>query len=114
MKKARQTEGNYKKRPAITPEARESQLISLATDLAEKQLVEGTASAQVITHYLKLASMKEKYMLEEQKLREENKLLQAKTQAIENAKKVEDLYIQAMNAMKLYSGEDNDDEYFDD
>ena len=48
------------RRPALTPEARENQLISLAVDLAEKQLQEGTASSQVITHYLKLGSTKEK------------------------------------------------------
>ena len=62
-------------RPALTPEARENQLIYLATDLAEKQLREGTASSQVITHYLKLGSTKEK--LEREKLAEENNLLRA-------------------------------------
>ena len=89
-------------RPALTPEARENQLISLATDLAEKQLQEGTASSQVITHYLKLGSTKER--LEKEKLIEENKLLRAKTAAVESAERVEKLYAEAISAMKRYSG----------
>ena len=90
-------------RPALTPEARENQLIYLATDLAEKQLREGTASSQVITHYLKLGSTKEK--LEREKLEEENKLLRAKTENLKSAKKVEELYSEALNAMRRYSGQ---------
>ena len=89
-------------RPALTPEARENQLISLAVDLAEKQLLEGTASSQVITHYLKLGTYKEK--LEQEKLRKENELLEAKTDAIQSAKRVEELYANALNAMRTYSG----------
>ena len=77
-------------RPAITPEARENQLISLAVDLAERQLREGTASSQVITHYLKLGSTREK--LERERLEEENKLLRAKYKAIENAEEVKVIY----------------------
>ena len=91
-------------RPALTPEAREKQLISLAVDLAEKQLQEGTASSQVITHYLKLGSTKER--LEKEKLAEENKLLKAKTEAIQSQKRVEELYSEALNAMRRYSGQD--------
>lgn len=89
-------------RPALTPEARENQLISLATDLAEQQLREGTASSQVITHYLKLGSTKER--LEKEKLEEENKLLKARTEALQSAKRVEELYADAISAMKRYSG----------
>ena len=89
-------------RPALSPEARENQLISLAVDLAERQLIEGTASSQVVTHYLKLASSREK--LEKEKLERENELLRAKTNQIESTKKVEELYAQAMSAMKDYSG----------
>ena len=89
-------------RPALTPEARENQMISLAVDLAEKQLMEGTASSQVITHYLKLGSTKER--LEKEKLEEENKLLKAKTEALQSAKRVEELYADAISAMKRYSG----------
>lgn len=88
--------------PALTPEARENQLISLAVDLAEKQLIEGTASAQVITHYLKLGSTRER--LEKEKLAKENELLQAKREALESAKRVEELYANALEAMRNYSG----------
>lgn len=89
-----------KRRPATTPEARENQLISLAVDLAEKQLSEGTASAQVITHYLKLGSTKER--LEKEKLEQENALLRAKTESIRSAEQNMALYEQAIAAMKSY------------
>lgn len=92
-----------KVRPALTPESREQQLISFAVDLAEKQLLDGTASSQVITHYLKLGSTKER--LEKEKLEEENKLLRAKTESLQSQKKVEELYMEALNAMKRYSGQ---------
>lgn len=99
--------------PAKTLEARENQLISLAVDLAEKQLLEGTASSQVISHFLKLGSSKER--LEKQKLEEENKLLRAKTENLESMKRMEELYSDAMAAMRSYSGQtdDMDDEYED-
>lgn len=96
-------------RPAITPEARENQLISLAVDLAERQLREGTASSQVITHYLKLGSTREK--LERERLEEENKLLRAKSKAIENAEEVKVLYEAALKAMRNYGGQGDPDEY---
>ena len=89
-------------RPAMSPEARENQLISLAVDCAERQMREGTASAAVIVHYLKLGTEKER--LEREKLKAENQLLQAKTQAIEDAKKEPELYINAIAAMKRYGG----------
>lgn len=89
-------------RPALTPESRENQLIALSVDLAEKQLREGTASSQVITHFLKLGSTKNQLELE--KIRHENALLEAKTQSIQSAKRVEELYENALNAMKDYSG----------
>lgn len=91
-----------KMRPALTPEARENQLVSLAVDLAEKQLMEGTASSQVITHYLKLGSSK--YKAEKEKLDRENELLRAKTESLESAKRVEELYENALKAMRNYSG----------
>lgn len=91
-----------KLRPALTPEARESQLVSLAIDLAEQQLLDGTASAQVITHYLKLGSFKER--LEREKLEKENELLRAKTEALQSSRRVEELYLNALNAMRRYSG----------
>ena len=98
-------------RPGLTPEAREGQLVSLAINLAEEQLRNGTASSQVITHYLKLGSTKEK--LEREKLERENELLRAKAKALESQEKTEELYREAIKAMKLYSGYggDSEDEY---
>lgn len=101
-----------KRAPGKSLEARENQLIGLAVDLAEQQLSAGTASSQVITHYLKLGSTMER--LEKEKLIQENKLLKAKTEALQSQKKVEELYINALNAMRSYSGQqiesvDNDD-----
>ena len=104
-----QTESQEKIRPALTPESRENQLISLAVDLAEKQLQEGTASSQVITHYLKLGSTKER--LEKEKLEEENKLLRAKTENLQSQKRVEELYSEAIKAMRNYNGQGDPDEY---
>ena len=95
-------------RPALTPEGRENQMISLAVDLAEKQLIEGTASSQVITHYLKLGSTKER--LEKEKLEEENKLLKARNKALQSSDRVEELYKNAIAAMKRYSGNTRGDE----
>ena len=93
------------RRPDRTPEERENRLISLATDLAEKQLEEGTASAQVITHFLKLGSTKEK--LEQQMMATQMRNIEAKTDVIQTAKRVEDMYKEALMAMSLYSGESN-------
>ena len=91
-----------KMRPALTPEARENQLISLAVDLAEKQLREGTASSQVITHYLKMGSTKERI---EQEIREKQKeLISAKTEVLQSSKRIEELYSNAIKAMRRYSG----------
>ena len=89
--------------PATTPEARENQLVALAVDLAEKQLADGTASSQVISHYLKLGSSREK--LEQERLTHENGFLQAKIEAMASAKRVEELYEAALGAMKSYAGE---------
>lgn len=97
--------------PATSVEARENQLISLAVDLAERQLSEGTASSQVITHYLKLGTTKER--LEKEKLEKENELLKAKTEAIQSAKRVEELYKDALNAMRSYSGQGGGSDYED-
>lgn len=101
-----------KSRPALTPEARENQMISLAVDLAEKQLKEGTASSQVITHFLKLATVREK--LERERLVKENKLLEAKTESIERNDRIESIYKDAIAAMRRYGGhgeQEEDDEY---
>lgn len=101
---SRKTPTNQAKRsrPALTPEARENQLISLAVDLAEQQLRDGTASSQVISHYLKLGSTRAS--LEKEKLERENELLRAKTENLESSKRIEELYKDALDAMKKYSG----------
>lgn len=107
-KKASQSSGYEPMRPALSPEARENQLISLATDLAEKQLREGTASAQVVVHYLKLATAKEK--IEQEILEKQKELIEAKTQNLQSAKRVEELYANALNAFRNYGGMPSDDE----
>lgn len=93
-------------RPALTPEARENQLIYLATELAEQQLRDGTASSQVITHYLKLGSSKER--IEKEIRLKEKDLLDAKTEALKSSKRIEELYTEAIAAMRKYSGGDDD------
>ena len=95
-------------RPAISPEARENQMISLAEQLAEQQLRDGTASSQVITHYLKLGSTKER--IEREILERQKELITAKTEALQSAKRVEELYANAIAAMKRYSGGGGDRE----
>ena len=94
-----------KRRPATTLEARENQMVALAVDLAEKQLRDGTASAQVVTHFLKLATTRER--LEQEKLHRENELLTTRVEAMASAKKVEELYGQALDAMRSYAGQVN-------
>ena len=89
-------------RPALSPEARENQMISLAVDLAERQLQDGTASSQVITHYLKLGSTKER--IEKEILEKQKELISAKTEALQSAARIEELYKEAISAMKRYSG----------
>lgn len=97
-----------KRPPATTPEARENQLIALAVDVAEKQLINGTASSQVVTHFLKLGSTKEK--IEKEILEQQKELIKAKTESIQSAKRIEELYINALNAMRAYSGNKRGDE----
>ena len=105
MAKNKQSQkGSLKRPPATTPEARENQLINHAVALAERQLLEGTASSQVITHFLKLGSTKDN--IEKEILLEKKELLKAKTEAMQSAKRVEELYENALNAMRSYSGND--------
>ena len=101
-----------KRAPATTVEARENQLISLAVDLAEKQLQDGTASSQVITHYLKLGSTKER--LEKDILVKQKELMVAKTEQINGTKRLEELYKGALDAMRSYSGLSSGDSDEDD
>ena len=100
------------RRPAATtPDGRENQLVELAVDLAERQLLEGTASSQVISHYLKLGSSRER--LEQERLRNENELMAAKRHQIEQGTRIEDLMTDAINAMRSYKGEVSDERYDD-
>lgn len=95
-------------RPALTPEARENQLIALAIDLVEQRLIDGTASSQETTHFLKLASSKAK--LEKERLELENELTKAKTKSIQQADRIETLYTEAIAAMRRYGGQGDSDE----
>jgi len=101
--------GRRRRPPADTPEGREMQLISLAYDYAEKQFVEGTASAQVTTHFLKMGSTRN--ALEEQKIMRENLLLAAKVEQMASASRMEELYENAIRAMRSYSGQDPEPDY---
>ena len=88
--------------PALTPEAAEAQMISLAMDCAKQQLIDGTASSQVITHFLKLGTQKHKAEME--KMRLETELVRARTESIKANAKSEEMFKEAMEAMKRYSG----------
>lgn len=109
MARVKDSSSSKSMRPALTPEARENQLISLAVDLAEKQLIEGTASSQVITHYLKLGSTKEK--IEKEILEKQKELISAKTENLKSARRIEALYEDAIKAMRKYSGNGDEDDY---
>ena len=97
-----------KMRSALSPEARENQLISLAVDLAEKQLREGTASSQVISHFLKQSTVKAQLELE--RMRYENEMIQAKTENLKAMKNQEELLDKALKAFRGYSGQGDTDE----
>lgn len=89
--------------PARTPEDRENQIASLAFDLVEQRLRAGTASSQETVWALKLGSTRE--AIEKEKLRHENALLATKKEIMESQKAVEELYHQALDAMRAYSGQ---------
>lgn len=109
VKSSKSSEPKRKMRPALTPEAKENQMISLAMDAAEEQLRNGTASSQVITHFLKLATAKER--IEREILEKQKELISAKTESIKAAQRIEELYTNAISAMRKYSGHgDEEDE----
>lgn len=111
MKTEKKSEQSVKKHirpPAMSPESRQNQMISLAVNLAEEQLMNGTASSQIITHYLKLATVKEQ--LEIEKTKAEVELMKAKAKAIEDGERREVLYEKAIEAMKRYGGFGGSDE----
>ena len=107
MPRSTQTVEKPRRSRARSPEEKEKEMVSLAIDLAEKQMRDGTASPSVITHYLKIAT--ERYRKENYKLDNENVLLQAKADQIEAQKRSEDMYKKALDAFALYSGEPYDD-----
>ena len=111
MAKVKETSSTRKRRPALTPEGRDNQLISLAVNLAEKQLRDGTASSQVITHYLKMGSQKERLELEIKE--KEKELITAKTEALQSQKRSEELFAEAMKAFRTYSGQGGEQEQDD-
>jgi hypothetical protein len=90
--------------PATTPEARENQIASLAYDEVERQIRAGEASSQVLTHFLKVGSTLER--LQQQRLIKEVELMEKKAEAMDSAKRVEELYDNAIAAMRSYGGQD--------
>lgn len=113
MAKVKPDSSKPRMRKAITPEARENQMISLAMDLAEQQLRDGTASSQLITEFVKRGSTKAR--LEKEILAEQRELMAAKTENLKSAQRIEELYTEALNAMRHYNGqgEDTDEEEWD-
>lgn len=109
VKASTSSSSQKKSRPALTPEARENQMIALAVDLAEQQLRDGTASSQVITHFLKLATRREQ--IEREIMEKQKELISAKTENLKSAKRIEELYEDAIKAMKNYGGHGDQDEY---
>ena len=96
-----------RKHPARSPEEQEAYMVNLATKRAEEQLLNGTASSQVIVHYLKLGTMREKRELE--LLKSQNDLAQAKIEALHTGEEIKALYDQAIYAMQRYNGTIDDD-----
>lgn len=108
--KTNTSNNNKKMRPALSPEARENQLISLAVDLVEQRLIDGTASSQETTHFLKLATQKARY--EKELLEKQIELMTAKTEQIRSEQHKEELYEEVINALRKYNGQgDPDEEY---
>lgn len=110
-KKPRYDDDTPPMRPALSSEAREAQLINEAMELAAKQMRDGTASSQVITHFLKLGTEREK--TERELLRLNKELVKAKTEALQAAKRNEEMFEAAIKAMGIYSGEADGEEETD-
>lgn len=112
MKKAKavtSSESSRKMRPALSPEAEENQMISLAMDLAKQQLQDGTASSQLITEFVKRGSTKAR--IEQEILEKQKDLIEAKTQSLQSAQRIEELYENALDAMRNYSGQNNSEDH---
>lgn len=95
-------------RPAITTEARENQLIALAMNEAERRILDGTASSQLLCHYLKIGTERER--LEREKLKKDIELAEAKTEAIHEAQRSQEMYDSFMDALMRYRGDDDDEQ----
>ena len=110
MARKKQTETNMSdrivRRPALTPEARENQLIAEAIDLVEQRILNGTASSQETTHFLRLGSTKAQY--EKEVLKMQRDLMQAKIDNIKSYEKNEEFQRQVIEMFKKYSGEEDD------
>lgn len=106
--KNRSATQSRRRAPALTIEDREDQLIAMAVDAAEKKLLDGTASNQLLIHYLRLGSTREK--LEKEKLRKENELLEAKADSYKSTARIEELYNRAISAMRMYNGEEPEED----
>ena len=100
-------QGGRKSRPALSPEARENQLISLAVDLVERRLMDGSASSQETTHFLRLATTKAR--IEKEILEKQRDLIVAKTESIKAEKRKDELYSEAIKAMRRYNGYGDDE-----
>lgn len=109
VKETRSSDSSKKMRPPLTPEAREGQMISLAMDLVQERLANGTASSQETTHFLKLATAKAR--LEREKLAMETELLAAKKKSIDSQDEIKKLYEDAIAAMRIYGGQGSDEDY---
>ena len=111
VKSTSSSSSSMKLRPALTPEAEETQLVALAYARAKEQLIDGTASSQVITHFLKMGSEKER--LERERLEEENKLLRAKTEQLQAQKDSSEVYQEVLAALRSYNGYGDDTDEYD-
>ena len=112
MAKSSKGQANHQELPAITAEAREDQLIAKAMEVAQQKLEDGTASNQLIVHFLRLGSLKERKNLEI--LEAQRQLYTAKTKQIEAEQSTMEMYKEAMAAFADYSGDYEDDDYYDD
>ena len=112
MARARSSRNGHGPSPARTPEAREDELAAIAYDLAEEQINAGTASSQVITHFLKAGSRRER--MEQLRMEHEIELMEVKKEQLEGQKRVEELYLSALEAMRSYSGFDTPADSIDD
>lgn len=112
VKAARSSGASPKMRPALTPEAEENEMISLAVNLVRQRLIDGTASSQETTHYLKQATAKSRYELE--LIKAQTAMAVAKKEALQSQKRSDEMYSKAIQAFRTYSGHGSEEEIYDD